>query len=212
MSKYYGQEDDVETPETQLANYRAQIGAADAVVVWSKEQLNSFYNKANTLFNAAVERGDEKAQGDLTEMVKLAEHIHQNMVHTNAAHKSVLEAAAVLSKQKQQAESDYDEIMDAIEDEDTNHPTLKRFATYIETVTRAEVDEDSYDRAIRNARSEVWDEVSKAIKKLVPRSQWIAVYQFVSALDGEMPLNDIQLGLLISLIQTFTVEEAAQAS
>ncbi len=209
---YYEQEDEIETPETQLDNYRAQIGATDAVVVWSKEQLNGLYDKANTLYNAAVERQDEQAKSDLAEMVKMAEHIHQNMVHTNAAHKSVLEAAAALSKQKQQAEHDYDEIMDAIEDEDTSHPQLKRLATYIETTTRAEVDEEAYDRAIRNARSEVWDEVSKAIKQIVPRSQWIAVYSFVSALDGELPMNDIQLGLLISLLQTFAVEDTARAS
>lgn len=212
MSTYYQQEDDVETPEMQLDNYRAQLGASDAVVVWGAETLQNVYSKANVLYNAAVERGDVQAQADLAEMVKAAEHIHQNMVHINATQKAVLEAAAALSKQKQQAEADYDNLMEAIYDEDVDHPQLKDLVKHIETVTRADVDEEAYDRAIKNARSEVWDEVSKAIKKLVPRSQWIAVYQFVSALDGELPMNEIQFGLLVSLLQTFAVEDTAQAS
>ena len=206
---YYGKEEDVETPEMQLDSYRAQIGASDAVVVWAQETLTNVYDKTFELWNKAAETNDVEMQNGLTEIYKGAEHMQQNLIYTNAAMKSVLAAAEALSKQKKQAEESYDELIDAVENIDYDHPAVANLVEAVEQNAYEYASEGLYDDAWESASENIYEEFFTALRTIAPGVSYMTMNAFISGIKGDAPINDIQRGLLLSLLQTFAVESKA---
>ena len=206
---YYSKEEDVETPEMQLDSYRAQIGASDAVVVWAQETLTNVYDKTFELWNKAAETNDVEMQNGLTEIYKGAEHMQQNLIYTNAAMKSVLAAAEALSKQKKQAEESYDELIDAVENIDYDHPAVANLVEAVEQNAYEYASEGLYDDAWESASENIYEEFFTALRTIAPGVSYMTMNAFISGIKGDAPINDIQRGLLLSLLQTFAVESKA---
>lgn len=205
---YYRHEEDVESPETQLDNFRAQEGASEAVVVWARETLGNIYDKTLEMWNAAGERGDLETQTGLNELYKGAEHMQQNLLHTNSAMKSVLEAAAALAKQKAEIEKDLNILAEAVDNGDNSDP---RVASLMEQV-EAEVYEfiefnGGYDM---NEDSSDYDNIvadlCKNIRVIAPQTTHAVAERFFATLVGDYAMNDIQRGLLLSLLNTITLD------
>jgi len=206
---YYGKEEEVETPETQLDNYRAQLGASDAVVVWAQETLTNVYDKTFELWNKAAETNDVEMQNGLTEIYKGAEHMQQNLIYTNAAMKSVLAAADALAQQKKQAESDLDDLVDAIDTGDYDHPVIATLVENVEQNAYVYASEGLYEDAYEGAEASIYEEFFTALRTIAPGVSYLTMNAFISGIKGDAPINDIQRGLLLSLLQTFTVESKA---
>lgn len=220
MNTYYGKEEDVETPETQLANFRAQEGAVEAVVIWARETQIGIYDKTLELWNAAdamrteaEQRGDQMAveqltetQNGLTEIYKGAEHMQQNLLHTNAAMKSVLEAAEALAKQKKEIESDLEDLTEAISNADSDHPLVNDLIEMVEQNAYEYAGEGLYDDAWEAATESIYSDFYTTLRKLAPTASYFTMERFLSTLKGDDEMNDIQRGLLLSLIQTFMTE------
>lgn len=216
---YYGREEEVETPEMQLDNFRAQEGAAKAVEVWAQETLVNIYDKTLEMWNAAAERGDAETQNGLTELYKGAEHMQQNLLHTNTAMKSVLEAAQALAKQKEAIEKDLNTLVEAVESGDSNDPRVEALMEQIETGVYEFIEynapemlswdededegkdksEDIYDNAI--------SDMLKVIRQSAPNTTYMIGERFFRTLLGDYQMNDIQRGLLISLVNTITLDD-----
>lgn len=205
---YYGREEDVETPEMQLDNFRAQEGAAKAVEVWAQETLVNIYDKTLEMWNAAAERGDAETQNGLTELYKGAEHMQQNLIHTNAAMKSVLEAAQALAKQKEAIEKDLNTLVEAVESADFSDPRIEAMAEMIETDVYEMIanqeefydpSEDIYDNAI--------SDMLRVIRQSAPNTTYMIGERFFRTLLGDYEMNDIQRGLLLSLVNSITLDD-----
>lgn len=220
MNTYYGHEEDVETPETQLANFRAQEGAVDAVAIWARETQIGIYDKTLELWNAAdamrteaEQRGDQAAveqltetQNGLTEIYKGAEHMQQNLLHTNAAMKSVLEAAEALARQKKEIESELEDLTEAIGNAEPDHPLVRDLIEMVEQNAYEYASDGLYDDAWESASESIYSEFYTTLRKLAPTVSYFTMERFVSALKGDDELNDIQRGLVLSLLQTFMTE------
>ena len=220
MDTYYGHEEDVETPETQLSNFRAQEGAAEAVVVWAKESLVGIYDKTLDLWNnvdwmraEAEQRGDQAAveqlthtQNGLTEIYKGAEHMQQNLLHTNAAMKSVLEAAEALAKQKKEIESELEDLTEAITQAEPDHPLVRDLIEMVEQNAYEYAGEGLYEDAWEGASESIYEEFFANLRTIAPTASYLTMNAFIDALKGDSEMNDIQRGLLLSLMQTFVVE------
>lgn len=208
MDSYYGKEGETETPETQLDNLRAQAGAIQAVDTWSVEQLGTVYDKTLEMWNAAAERGDTETQNSLTEIYKGAEHIQQTLTQTNLAMKSVLETAQALSKQKQASEEELSKLVTAIKQADFSDPRIEQMAEMIETdlyemIAEQESNEDPSEDVYDNAISDML----KVIRQSAPKTTYAIGERFFNTLLGDYEMNDIQRGLLISLVNTITLDD-----
>lgn len=206
---YYGKEEDVETPETQLDNFLAQTGATQAVEVWAGEQLVTMYDKTLEMWNAAAGRGDTETQNGLTELYKGAEHMQQNLVHTNAAMKSVLEAAQALAKQKQEIEQELGELVSAVEGADFSNPNIEAMAEMIESDLYEMIAENGlYDEGMNE---DLYDNVVAGMVETVrlssPKTAYSIVERLFHTLIGDYEMNDIQRGLLLSLVNTITLDD-----
>ena len=212
MDQYYGKEEDVETPEMQLDNLRAQEGATRAVDVWAQETLVGIYDKTLELWNAAADRGDAETQNGLTELYKGAEHMQQNLLHTNAAMKSVLEAAKALAQQKQEIEGELTTLVKAVEEADLSNPHIEAMAEMIETDVyemisyNSDYDDEAYSEGVSAAHDEITSDVYKTVKELSPQTSYTTAEHFFGALKGDYEMNDIQRGLLLSLLATFAAD------
>lgn len=210
---YYGKEDEVQqTTTVALDNLRAQQNTLAAVDQFADETLESLRQQFHNMWNEAHQRGDIAIQNELTSAFDHIQKLQRSLKINNSALKNVLEVAQALGQQKATIENQLDETLEAIYDEDLNHPILKGLVNRVRVVTTAEVEESAFEKGLDRAYGEVWDEVSKGIKNVVPNSYWSSVYHLVAAFNGQEPLNDIQRGLLISLLQTFEVEVEAAAS
>jgi len=222
--QYYQREDEVETPETQLDNFRAQEGVAKAVDIWAQETLVSIYDKTLEMWNAtsamlqdAEQRGDADAmaqlveqQNGLNEVYKGAEHMQQNLLHTNAAMKSVLEAAQALGKQKQAIEQELTDLVEAIDNCDSSDMRVATLMEQVETEVYEfiefnggwDVDEEEDTSDYDNIVSDVY----KTIRKMSPQTTHMIAERFFATLKGDYEMNDIQRGLLLSLLNTITLD------
>lgn len=210
MSNYYKQEEETETPEMQLDNLRAQAGAIQAVDIWSVEQLGTVYDKTLEMWTAAAERGDVETQNGLTEIYKGAEHIQQNLIHTNAAMKSVLEAAQALATQKQKIEEELSTLVTAVEQADFSDPRIEQMAEMIETDLYEMI---SYNEEFYDPTEDVYDnaisDMLKTIRQSAPQTTYAVVERLFNTLIGDYAMNDIQRGLLLSLLNTITLDDKA---
>lgn len=222
---YYGREDEVETPETQLDNFRAQEGAAKAVDIWAEETLVNIYDKTLEMWNAAGEqraaaeqRGDEAAiiqltehQNGLTELYKGAEHMQQNLLHTNSAMKSVLEAASALAKQKNEIEKELTELVEAIEEADYNDDRLRPLIERVEEDVYEMASESAYEDAQESASESAYDnmisDIYKTIRQMSPQTTYMVAERFFNTIKGDYAMNDIQRGLFLSLIAAITLDD-----
>lgn len=217
MDQYYGKEEDVETPEMQLDNLRAQEGATRAVEVWAQETLVGIYDKTLELWNAAGDRGDAETQNGLTELYKGAEHMQQNLLHTNAAMKSVLEAAKALAQQKQEIEGELTTLVKAVEEADMSNPHIEAMAEMMETDIyemisyNSDYDDEAYSEGVSAAHDEITSDVYKTVKALSPQTSYMTTERFFGALKGDYEMNDIQRGLLLSLLATFAADIQARS-
>ncbi len=212
MDQYYGKEEDVETPEMQLDNLRAQEGATRTVEVWAQETLVGIYDKTLELWNAAGDRGDAETQNGLTELYKGAEHMQQNLLHTNAAMKSVLEAAKALAQQKQEIEGELTTLVKAVEEADMSNPHIEAMAEMMETGIyemisyNSDYDDEAYSEGVSAAHDEITSDVYKTVKALSPQTSYMTTERFFGALKGDYEMNDIQRGLLLSLLAAFAAD------
>ena len=229
MNSYYGKEEETETPETQLDNYRAQSGASEAVTIWAREEIANIYdqtlgmwNKAGEMREAAEARGDMQAvesltllQNNLTEVYQGTEHLQQALLHSNAEKQGILEATQALVKQKKEVEEEYGTLLDAIEQVDYEHPALQPLIELIEEDVYEMVSEQAFEGAEEEAAEAAFDginsDICRTIRAMAPLAQYSysTIVCFVMALKGDMEMNDIQRGLLLSLVNTFVAESKA---
>lgn len=212
MNQYQIEDNVPETTEIALANFQAQQSSIASVNQFADEAYNEVYAQLGALYQDAEQRQDEDAKARLEAARQRAEQLKQTLQMNTANLSSVLEAASHLGKKTQSIEKELGELTEAISKYDTDHPLVGDLVEMIESDVYemvAAADDESYYDALAEARSEVWDEVSEQIHALFPQSQWIAIHSLVAALDGQMPLNDIQRGLFLSLLQTFAVDEQA---
>ncbi len=212
--QYYGKEDEVETPGTQLANIQAHQGAVKAVAVWAEEALNGIRSQSEALWNAAAERNDVDTQNGIAQIYQAAEHMKQNLVYTNTAMASVLETAQALSKQKDEIEGELKSLVSAIDNFDYHNPVLQPLIEQVEQdayeFASEGVYDDAYSQAMESASEDMYDNIYRTVKQLLPGTTYSAIATMLNALEGNWEMNDIQRGLLMSLARTFEVE--AQAS
>lgn len=214
--QYYGNEDDVETPGTQLANIQAHQAAVAAVGVWAEETLNNIRGQSEVLWNAAAERNDVETQNGIAQIYQAAEHMKQNLVYTNTAMASVLETAQALSKQKDEIEGELKSLVSAIDNVDYNNPVISSLIEQVEQDAYEMVGEgmydDAYTAAMESASEDIYDNIYRTVKQLLPNATYNAIATMLNALEGNWEMNDIQRGLLMSLARTFEAQNEAQAS
>ncbi len=224
MNNYYGKEEEVETPETQLDNYRAQSSANEAVTVWARETLVGIYdqtlemwNKTGEMREAAEARGDIQAaeqltllQNSLTEVYVGTEHLQQALLHSNAEAKGILEATKALAKQKQEVETELGTLLTAIDEVDYNHPALAPMIELIEEDVYEMVSEQAFEGAMESASESAYDNVISdiftTIRDISPGIPYAIAERFYNTLVGNYPMNDIQRGLLLSLLNTISLD------
>lgn len=214
--QYYVREDEVATTETHLANIEAQQVAISAVDVWAEETFNGITAHAESLWNAAAERGDVDTQNRTVEIHTAAKHMKETLQYTKVAINSVLETAKALAKQKEEAEGDLADLLEAIENADGEDLRLSKLINQVETnvyefieynaVHKSNDDEDTSDY------DNIVSDVYKHIRELVPNVTYSNAEIFFASLKGDNALNDIQRGLLISLIRTFETAAPAAAA
>lgn len=206
MNTYYEHEDETESPETQLDNFRAQMGAALAVNEYAEGSIAELRSQAEVLWNKAAERGDVETQNGVVEMYNVASHLKDNVIYTNEAMKGVLAAAEALAKQKKQSEASYDELVEAIYDVDTDHPIVSGLVETVEQNAYEFASDGLYDDAWESAAESIYSDFYTTLRKLAPTASYFTMERLVSALKGDDELNDIQRGLLLSFLQTFMTE------
>lgn len=205
---YYEQEDQLpESTESRLASIQQQANALGSVDQFADEAQQEVWNRINDLWNTVDDNGKAQLQALYDKVEQIKKTLKINVETT----RSVIEVTQQLGKEKEAAEAELSEIQEAIYDIDTDHPLLHDLVQELSDDAYEFAVENVYQESLQEAKSAAWDEVSAQIKRLFPKSQWTAIHQFTAALDGQMPLNDIQRGLFLSLLQTFAVE-AAQAS
>lgn len=209
MTSYYQQEDEVETPETQLDNFRAQLGATLAVGAYVDTSITELKDHAEAVWNSAAERGDVDTQNRVIEMYNTANHLKDTVIYSNEAMKGILAAAEALAKQKKQAEESYDELVDAIDTGDYDHPVIATLVENVEQNAYEYASEGLYEDAYEGAEESIYEEFFTALRTIAPGVSYLTMNAFISGIKGDAPINDIQRGLLLSLLQTFTVESKA---
>lgn len=210
--QYYVREDEVETPETQLANIQAHQAAQKAVAVWAEEAFNGVHAQAEALWNEAAARGDVDSQNRINEIYQAVKHMKENLLHTNNAMSSVTEAAAALEKQKGDIEGELYTLLKAIEDVDSDDPRLSDLIEQVESGvyefiqynTPYDMDEDFEEDS--SDYDNIVSDVYKHLRELVPNLTYANAEIFFASMKGDNALNDIQRGLLISLVRTFEVQ------
>lgn len=216
MSNQYQLEDNVpDTTEVALANFQAQQSSLAAVNQFAEEAYNEVYQQLGALYTDADARGDENGKAQLEAARQKVEMLKQALQMNVANEISVLEAATHLGKKTQSIEKELAELTGAIYEYDIRHPLISSLAETIEQETYeylAEMDNENHQDMLYEAISEAWDEIQGQIKRLFPQSQWTRIHAFVAALDGQEPLNDIQRGLFLSLLETFAADDVAAAS
>ena len=130
--RYYHKEDEIETPETELDNFRAQLGATMAVTTYVNSSMEAFTNTATELYNDAEARGDETSKQRIVELHGVASHLKDTVIYANEAQKGILAAAAKIAERKRKAEEELGSLLKAIDDVDTNDPRLESLAESIE--------------------------------------------------------------------------------
>lgn len=206
---YYTNEDTQDTPASALANIEATKTSLVAMRQHADESLREVEGHLGAVYNDAESRGDEAAKGQIVTAWDRVQQIHNDLALTGAALEAVLAAAKVLSEAHDAAESELNTLTNAIEDLDIDgHPLLRPFVDDLVQDATEGLFEDAYENAMDDARSDAWGEIHKQLKRIAPKANWTSIYALVEALDGQRPLNDVQRGLLLSLIQTFDEAEA----
>jgi len=212
--QYYLREDEVETPETQLDNFRAQLGAAEAVTVYVNNSMEVFTATATELYNDAEARGDEASKGRIVELHNVATHLKDTVIYANEAQKGILAAAKKVSERKQKAEEELDSILQALSNVDQNDPRLETFANAIEEQVYEFIeynspemfdDDDPSDEDTSDYDNIVAD-LCKTIRTMSPHTSNAVAERFFATLIGDFEMNDIQRGLFLSLLNTITLD------
>lgn len=224
MNSYYGKEEEVETPETQLDNFRAQAGATQAVEVWAQETLGTLYDQTVIMWNqagdmraAAEQRGDGQAveqltniQNNLTMLYQGTEQMQQALLTTTAGAKSVLEGAEALAKQKEAIENQLTKLVTAVEQADLNNPHIEQMAEMIETDLYEMI---SYNEQFYDPTPEVYDDTISqmvtVIQESAPKTTYAIVERLFHTLIGDFEMDDTQRELLLSLVSTITLDDEA---
>lgn len=205
---YYTNEDTQDTPATALANIEATKTSLVAMRQHADESLREVEGHLGAVYSDAESRGDEAAKGQIVTAWDRVQQIHNDLALTGAALDGVLAAAKLLSEEHDRKQAALDELEEAIDMRDMDHPLVYDLVQDVEQDFVEWYGDSIYEGALEEAYSESWDAIHKSIHKLFPQVRWQAVHHFTDALDGQRPLNDVQRGLLLSLIQTFDEAEA----
>jgi hypothetical protein len=144
-----------------------------------------------------------------SEIYKGAEHIQQTLDQTNAAMKSVLEAAQALAKQKQAIESELEDLTEAVGNAEPDHPLVRDLIEMVEQNAYEYASEGMYEDAWEGATESIYEDFYSTVHKLAPGMSYFNMERFFGTLKGDYEMNDIQRGLLLSLLQTFVTESKA---
>jgi len=222
MDKYYGREEEVEAPETQLDNFRAQAGVAQSVEVWANETYNNLTDQASAMWHeigalreAAEARGDMQEverlvaiQNSISEVHVSTQHIYETLIHANAGTKSILETAQALAKQKQVAEEELDKLTTAVEEADFSDPRIEQMAEMIETDLYEMI---SYQESFYDPSEDVYDnaisEMAEVVRKSLPQTPYAIVDRLFHTLLGDYEMDEAQHKLLADLVNTITLDD-----
>lgn len=205
---YYSNEDTQDTPANALANIEATQTSLAAARQHADESLNEVHAHLGAVYNDAEARGDEAAKGQIVTAWDRVQQIHNSLALSGAALDGVLAAAKVLSEEVNRKQAELSELEDAIDTRDMDNPLVYDLVTDTEQTFAEWYGDSIYEDALESAHSEAWEAIHENLHGLFPNMSWLAVHRFTDALDGQRPLNDVQRGLLLSLIQTF--DEADQ--
>jgi len=214
--RYYHKEDEIETPEAELDNFRAQLGATSAVTTYVNSSMEAFTTTATELYNDAEARGDETSKQRIVELHGVATHLKDTVLYSNEAQKGILAAAAKIAERKQKAESELGSLLEAMDNYEVLDPRLEKFANSIEEgvyefISYNEVDNgNAPDDDAADPDSSDYDNIvadlCKTIRRMSPSTTNAVAERFFATLIGDFEMNDIQRGLFLSLLATINVE------
>lgn len=212
---YYGYEDEIETTEHRLATLDATSSALGASNQAARETMDSIRTVGQELWEKAVAENDQPTLDRLNRLGEYAKQLNLNRDMTAEALAGTMELARQFMAELDITTSQFEELQEAIYDDDRSNVFVSELALSIEADIKDIAADEAYAKAITNARSEVWQEVSTALKSACPRATWGAIHRCVAALEEQTgneqrgSLNKQQLGLLQAFLATFEQQAAA---
>lgn len=166
------------------------------------QQLNQIGAQLNELWTRAESARDQRSMTLINDAWNVAQALASNAVELGAQVAGLTELAVSLDVQRETVVKEYDELMEAIYDIDTDHPALADFADSVTQQTEEYMVEYADEVAWEQVHDEVYQHLHDLLKPF--GFDYMTIANFKSALFNEgVTWSEHQLALLATLVKTF---------
>jgi len=189
---YYVQEDfRKETPGQAIENWQAQSNSLSNAVPEIALLVNQAGEQLGNLYAQAERVKNRDAMDKLSTAWANIEAMANRTVQLDAARQAAEPVINMLAK----VADLYENLQEAIWDEDETHPELKDFAESVRHDTEANMLQEAEAVAYEIAADSVYDELMAKIMVLTG-CDWEQVNRFVGVLMGDVPVSNLDKALL----------------
>lgn len=194
-SDYYAREDDHNTPENALANWRAQARALHGAASDASINIERLEHNLGTLYQQAEARRDQDALQQISDAWGRAQQLYGTLTELDAAVAGAGETIRTLNHQRLDLAHELESLARAIEICDTHDARLANFAADIQ----ADAYEAAYDSAIEEAgeiaSEERYNVMFETLAQYGLRARHVNL--LLDLLEGNIELNPDQAEWLI---------------
>lgn len=175
--------------ETGALLYQAQEAARFRGDLGTVEQISIAYANIERMANQVVQLDSAKAAAG--EVIKVMDGYLQQAVG-----------------EKQEVEQELGELVAAVEGADFSDPRIEAMAEMIETDLYEMISEqESYNDPSEDIYDNAISDMLKVIRQSSPNISYAIAERLFRTLLGEHKMNDIQRGLLLSLVNTIALDD-----
>jgi chromosome segregation ATPase len=155
------------------------------------------------MYTSAEQRGDQHAMIAINAVWERSQGIVQHVIQQHQALTGADIAIDDLKRQRESLAYELEDLIEAIEEVNTDHPKLAGFVETVEEWASDMLWEQSYDTAADNIHSDIYQSLAPLVREIDPlansykRTEWL-----IDMLKGEALPTEEQRQLLIDLLRT----------
>lgn len=166
-----------------------------------KETFEDIQGKLFEVYEQAVKAGDTKAAEAIENSWMQVQQLSNAVISSTDAAQTIADLAHELRDQRQQALKELEELSNAVENVDTEHPAVARLASMVEDDVReyiSEMEGDMYDESYGEGRASVYEDIIWSLRNSGLSHN--AIEAFTELFDGSMDLSQEHVELVKDFI------------
>lgn len=198
---HYAQEDiPPRDGDTQIDMYAAAREITKDSPILAQSALDMIGAALEELYHSAESRGDQTALLAINDAWQKSQAIVQHVAHQAAALNGADEAVEILRTQRESLAYELQELLQAIDDLDTSHPSLELAFDALQQSAAESADE----WATESLYADIYDNLKLIIVATTGsnRSVHLMADRLIGLLRGERLLTDLQQDLIAQLLAT----------